>query len=234
MARGGGTRRQLPRSAWASSRREAQAMTSVSLSVSGSTYSDREFIPSAQHAGSSVTLVVRGSRAGYEPQQAASAAVGPVGLGEIIGATPLIDGSPQPGGVLTVLTGSWSPEPLEFTYQWTADGEPIPGAVASSYLLGDDHVGTRIAISVTASRAGYAPLTRVSAEVAIHAAPKTDVPAVLEPGNTPRSTDNSSKLPRTGGQIGQVLPLSLLLLTFGYAILSVSRRRERGFSQHRP
>lgn len=75
---------------------------------------------------------------------------------------PTITGTPQIGAALFAATGSWSPTPLDFSFQWRADGAPIAGATSSSFAPSADELGAEISVSVTGSRTGFVPETRTS------------------------------------------------------------------------
>ncbi|HBQ11118.1 MAG TPA: hypothetical protein DEF51_08055 [Myxococcales bacterium] len=49
---------------------------------------------------------------------------------------PSIDGEVTPGSELTVVPGRWTGDtPITFTYRWTRDGVPIPGAEGETYVV---------------------------------------------------------------------------------------------------
>jgi hypothetical protein len=77
--------------------------------------------------------------------------------------TPTIAGTVRVGSVLTAATGSWTPSGLTFTYQWRADGTPIPGATGPSISLTAAHLGRGISVAVTGSKTGYTAVTKASA-----------------------------------------------------------------------
>lgn len=67
---------------------------------------------------------------------------------------PAISGDPEVGSTLTTTTGTWTGEPTPtYTYQWLADGEPIPGATDDSLELTAGEVGADISVEVTATNA---------------------------------------------------------------------------------
>ena len=74
---------------------------------------------------------------------------------------PKIGGAARLGATLTATSGStpgWSKR-----YQWLRDGRPIKGQTSVKHKLTAADVGHRIAVSVTASRAGQPSATAVSA-----------------------------------------------------------------------
>lgn len=66
---------------------------------------------------------------------------------------PVASGSTTSGSTLTCSTGSWTSSPTGYTYAWTANGTPIGGATASSYVI-TQAVGTALRCVVTATNAG--------------------------------------------------------------------------------
>lgn len=81
------------------------------------------------------------------PAQAADVAFSLIG-------TPSISGTNQVGMTLSATTGTWSPTPTTFSYQWRRDGMDINFATNSTYtLIGDDYQHN-ISVRVTGSRVG--------------------------------------------------------------------------------
>ncbi|MEY2514655.1 MAG: hypothetical protein QOJ89_2013 [bacterium] len=87
-------------------------------------------------------------------------------------AAPTLTGTPEVGRTLACAKGTWSGEPAPtFTYAWLADGSPIAGATASTYVLqasdGDHAVACRVTAtnSAGAASATSAPLTIAAAAV---------------------------------------------------------------------
>ncbi|WP_081795008.1 family 78 glycoside hydrolase catalytic domain [Nocardioides sp. URHA0020] len=79
---------------------------------------------------------------------------------------PQVTGTARYGGTLKATSGSWNTKGLTFTYQWLRDGRSISGARTTAYRLGASDVGERISVRVTATKAGRAPGTAVSAATA--------------------------------------------------------------------
>ncbi|MEI5672282.1 MULTISPECIES: DUF3152 domain-containing protein [unclassified Nocardioides] len=66
-------------------------------------------------------------------------------------APPVVTGDPTYDEVLVAGVGSWTPAPTVYAYQWRRDGAPIAGATERRYRLGLDDLGTRVAVTVTAT-----------------------------------------------------------------------------------
>lgn len=81
--------------------------------------------------------------------------------------TPSISGTRTVGQTLAAQTGTWSPTPTSFTYQWHRNGSAIANATSSSYRIAGEDFGTYITVSVTASRTGYISTARTSAAQAV-------------------------------------------------------------------
>ena len=104
---------------------------------------------------------------------------------------PSITGAAADGSVLSVSPGEWSPAPVSLSYQWLADGSPIPGATGSDLRLTSSQVGTTVSVAVTGAAAGLASFTSTSA-------PTSQVlPQALSTSSTPTLTGSS----RVGGQL---------------------------------
>ncbi|HEX5086907.1 MAG TPA: hypothetical protein VFV89_03800 [Nocardioides sp.] len=89
--------------------------------------------------------------------------------------TPTISGTAKVGMVLSAVPGSWSPSGVALSYQWHADGTPIPGATGQSLPLTATHLGRVIAVKVTGSRTGL-PTVSVTSATTPNVAPGTLAP----------------------------------------------------------
>jgi hypothetical protein len=87
---------------------------------------------------------------------------------------PRISGEARIGGTLVLDTGKWGQSPT-LKYQWLADGQPIVGASGDKYVPTDSDAGKRITVAVTASRTGYAGVTKTSAPTEAIPAPAIPV-----------------------------------------------------------
>jgi len=89
--------------------------------------------------------------------------------------TPLVVGSGVVGTLLTVNPGTWD-SGVELSYQWLKSGVPVPHANTLVYLLAPSDLGSRISVSVSGLRSGFASVNRVSAAVSV-----TEATMVLSP-----------------------------------------------------
>lgn len=69
-------------------------------------------------------------------------------------AAPMLSGNPAPGQTLTCSTGTWSGNPISFSYAWLRDGLVIAGQTVSTYVVQAADQGHSISCQVTASNTG--------------------------------------------------------------------------------
>lgn len=111
--------------------------------------------------GKQISVQVTGRRAGYADGTTTSPAISPVagdGLIPEIPPTiswPTMPTAPAVGAYLTGRNGTWANAPSTFTYQWLRSGEPIVGAVGTTYLLTTADADKLVSFRVTATRTGY-------------------------------------------------------------------------------
>jgi hypothetical protein len=110
-----------------------------------------------------VSVVVTSYRGDTKIDEVTSDPVGPVAPGVFTSApVPSIGGTLRVGRVLTADPGTWTPG-ATFAYQWLANGAPISGATARTYVLQATDRTKRISVAVTGSRSGYTSVKRTSA-----------------------------------------------------------------------
>ncbi|WP_426323971.1 hypothetical protein [Microbacterium sp. E-13] len=80
---------------------------------------------------------------------------------------PTISGTAKVGSTLTANTGTWSPTPTTFAYQWLRNGTAISGATSATYKLVTADAGKSLTVKVTGSRNAYRTITKTSAAKAI-------------------------------------------------------------------
>jgi surface antigen len=123
------------------------------LPVTGAT--GPTYAPTANDVRKQVSVQVSVSLPGYAPASATSAATAAVIPGTFRNTSdPFVTGTPKVGVPLTADPGGWSPEPT-LTWQWTADGAPIPGATSSTFTPSPAELDKHLAVEVTARRPGY-------------------------------------------------------------------------------
>lgn len=83
----------------------------------------------------------------------------PAPLAVALRSKPRIKGTARVGEVVKVTTGSWTPAAVTLAYQWYAGSKKIKKATHKKLKLTTKQVGKKLTVKVTASRAGYVPLT---------------------------------------------------------------------------
>lgn len=95
-------------------------------------------------------------------------------------------GTPQVGKTVSTTNGAWSLTGLTFTYQWYRGEAKIPGATASTYVLGAADLAYEITAQVTTNKAGITSATAETQSVTVlpGPAPTAAVPVVSVVGGT--------------------------------------------------
>ncbi|MEU0267602.1 carboxypeptidase regulatory-like domain-containing protein [Nocardioides sp. NPDC006303] len=70
-------------------------------------------------------------------------------------APPVVSGAALVGETLTATGGDWDVDGVSVSYQWQRDGEPIEGAVETTYAIGEADAGHVLSVLVTAEKTGY-------------------------------------------------------------------------------
>ncbi len=121
------------------------------------------FTPSAAQLDAAITVAVTGTKTGYTPITRTSEATTVVVLATIaITPTPTITGVVRVGSAIVAVPGSWTSN-TALAYQWFAGADPIAGATSASYTPTASHLGDILTVTVTGTKAGYAPVTKRSA-----------------------------------------------------------------------
>jgi len=77
-----------------------------------------------------------------------------VAEGKITGGKVVAEGTAKVGKTLTAEVSGFTPTPSSYMYQWLRDGNKIPGATKSTYMLREADAGHAIKVKVTALRSG--------------------------------------------------------------------------------
>ena len=124
------------------------------VAISGATASTYDLV--AADLGELISVTTTAIRSGFTSDSSTSLATGAIAAATFTATgTPTVSGTTDIGDVLTAATGTWTPAPDSFSYQWTRDGSDIDGATESTYTLTATDMGTDIAVVVTGVRAGY-------------------------------------------------------------------------------
>ncbi|MFF8187210.1 beta strand repeat-containing protein [Microbacterium sp. NPDC016588] len=91
-----------------------------------------------------------------------------------------VTGNPVVGGTLTVTPGGWGTAPVNLSYQWQRDGQPIAGATGTSYTLTTADAGKSITALVTGTRQS----TAVTVGAAFTTVPVPTITGTLQSGKT--------------------------------------------------
>ncbi len=83
----------------------------------------------------------------------------------VVTPAPPISGTAKAGQILTANTGTWSPKPSAFAYQWKRAGAAIAGATASTYRVTNDDAGKALTVTVTGNVPGQGNVAQTSAAV---------------------------------------------------------------------
>ena len=121
--------------------------------ISGATASTYKL--TAADVGKRISVAVTGSKSGYTSVTKTSAESAAVTGVFSNSASPAISGLPRVGETVTATTGSWSPAPTSYAYQWFADGTVITGATGAQFTPQPPHRAQRLTVRVTAKRSGY-------------------------------------------------------------------------------
>ncbi len=89
---------------------------------------------------------------------------------------PELRGTAEVGSTMLVTKGEWSASGVQMAYQWFTDDVPVPDATSMFFQLDARAVGSTVHAEVTASRAGYATVTRSTTPVDV----RRNLPAVRE------------------------------------------------------
>ncbi|ONI66219.1 hypothetical protein CSIV_03800 [Microbacterium sp. CSI-V] len=126
-------------------------------------------------SGRRITVSVTATKAGYATTTTTSAERVPAPGPFTTTSAPSITGTPELGATVTASTGTWTPAPDSFTYQWKRNGSAIANATGKIYQIGELDAGTSLTVTVTAAKAGYASVTKTSEPISVPARPVVQI-----------------------------------------------------------
>lgn len=130
------------------------------INIPGATSSS--YVLTSSDVGFVLTFELTGAKSGYPSVTKISPPTATVSaLTFSQSPTPTISGTPTTGQVLSLIAGIWDSGTV-LKYQWNRGGTPILGATAVNYSLSSADVGMPISVTVTATKTGHEPLSRVS------------------------------------------------------------------------
>ncbi|WP_156368155.1 MULTISPECIES: CHAP domain-containing protein [unclassified Aeromicrobium] len=113
--------------------------------------------------GKAVRVIVTGKKSGYPTKSLASTRITDAVTAGSFASTsrPTFSGQETVGSRLVASTPAWSPT-AQVSYQWYADGKPIPGATSAVHTVDADQLGAKVRVLATATRPGYTSRTLAS------------------------------------------------------------------------
>lgn len=129
--------------------------------ISGGTKTS--YKPVSSDVGHKLTVRVTGTKPGYQTVTRTSKAVTVAGKPFTKTGSVKIIGTAKVSKTLKAAkTGTWSPKPTKYTYQWLRNGKAIPGATKYKYRLVKADKGKTVKVKVTATKAGYKAVVKTS------------------------------------------------------------------------
>jgi sugar lactone lactonase YvrE len=141
------------------------------VAIDGATQST--YAVTIEDVNHALSVAVTASKADFATATATSMASATVPVPSLTATIPAISGTSTVGSTLTAVTGTWTPTPDSFTYQWLRDGTPVSGATSSTYKLTSADAGHALSVTVTGVKADYTSASATSATVTVAGLPKT-------------------------------------------------------------
>lgn len=117
--------------------------------------------------GKKLSVAVTGSKPGYKTATKISASTAEISANALTGpfTVPKLSGKTVHGQTLKATPGTWQ-FGVSMSYQWKRDGKTISKATGLSYKLGEADIGKKISFTATASKSGFASVSKTSAATA--------------------------------------------------------------------
>ena len=137
------------------------------------------YTPTAADIGYQLSVTATAHKPHFDEATATSAVTAAVTQAVFTtGPTASVAGTLKVGQTLTAGVGAATPAPDGYTYQWSADGTPVPSGDGATFTLTAAQLHRSITVQVTALRAGYTSMSHLStptADVATDLAPTLDL-----------------------------------------------------------
>ncbi|RZI94836.1 MAG: hypothetical protein EOO67_03850 [Microbacterium sp.] len=115
----------------------------------------------AADRGHRVSVRITGTKSGYTTVSKTSTSK-KVAAGTLTLKKPTVSGAVKVGRTLKAKVGTVATTGVRYSYQWLRDGKRISRATKATYTLKSADRGSRIAVKVTGTKAGYASKSAVS------------------------------------------------------------------------
>lgn len=142
------------------------------------------YTPTIAQIGSSITVAVTGTKAGFPTTTKTSAPVTVTEAAQVLQPTPTITGTAKVDNELTLVPGTWDAGSAQ-TYQWYANDEPLDGVTGTTFTPGPSLAGAFITAEVTSTRENYVTVKKSSVATAAVAAGDLTLTPVPTVSGTP-------------------------------------------------
>lgn len=147
---------------------------SAGKAISGATKATYTIVPA--NMGSTLSVAVTGSKAGYTTVVKTSAVSKAVAAGALVKTpVPTYTGTVKVGQSVKAVAGTWDAG-TTLTYKWMRSGKAISGATKSTYTIVAGDYGTSLSVVVTGSKTGYASISKTSAGKSVGSGVQTHQP----------------------------------------------------------
>lgn len=126
------------------------------------------YVLKADDYAAAISLQVTARRTSFEDGLSVSNVIGVTAGGALVATVaPAVTGTPASGSLLMASSGTWSQNNPTLKYQWLRSGAPIADANRAWYTLTPEDAGKNVAVTVLASKAGFADGSYTTAAVSV-------------------------------------------------------------------
>jgi len=142
-----GARLSATTGAWTGSPARTYQWFRNGVAISGAKSSTHTVV--AGDIGTALTLTVTGTRSGYVTKSVSSKTVQVRAEGVIWAAPPVITGTVRAGETVRAVASASYPSSAATSVQWYRNGDPIDGAIGTTFALKNRDIGDLISVAVT-------------------------------------------------------------------------------------